>query len=149
MALRSVMKAVLLALVLAACGAEETSAQARCDLCGMRVDPSSGWRAGGRGSDGAELTFDAPKCMFRYHHQRGGVREPWVIEYYSQARRPAPELFYVLGSDVRSPMGRDLVPVHGRDEAERFARDHHGERVLAFDEVSAAIVEELFRPRAH
>ncbi len=53
----------------------------------------------------------------------------------------------MLGSDVQGPMGRDLVPVQGREAAERFARDHQG-RVLGFDEVTAAVVDELFRPRA-
>ena len=70
-----------------------------------------------------------------------------MTEYYSQERRSARTLFYVLGSDLEGPMGRDLVPVAGRDEAERFRREHHGERVLAFDEVTSDIVEDLFRPR--
>lgn len=137
--------------LLAACGTDEGTAQSptgRCDLCGMRVDPSSGWRSGGQGASG-ELRFDTPKCLFRYHHQRGGVRDAWVIEYYTQERRPARELFYVLGSDVQGPMGRDLVPIAGRDAADRFSRDHHGTRVLSFDEVTAAVIDELFRPRAH
>lgn len=137
---------VLLALVgmAAACSSEQDAA--RCEICGMRVDPRSGWRAGA--DRGAEpLTFDTPKCLFRYGHQRGDVDGAWVTEYYSQERRSARTLFYVLGSDLEGPMGRDLVPVAGRDEAERFRRDHHGARVLAFDEVTSDIVEDLFRPR--
>jgi copper chaperone NosL len=153
---RNVMKGLVgviafsaVAALFGACGDEDTAQPraARCDVCGMRIDPSSGWRAGGQTEALAEVRFDTPKCLFRYHHQRGGVREPWVIEYYTQERRPARELLYVLGSDVQGPMGRDLVPVQGREAAERFARDHQG-RVLGFDEVTAAVVDELFRPRA-
>jgi nitrous oxide reductase accessory protein NosL len=135
--------------VLAACGSESTAqtASSRCDLCGMRLDPSSGWRSGGRAQSGAEVRFDSPKCLFSYHHREGGVRDPWFIEYYSQERRAGRDLFFVLGSDVQGSMGRDLVPVQGREAAERFSREHHGARVIPFDDVSAAIVEDLFRPQ--
>lgn len=147
--LRALALALLFAvtLPLAACGTEgNAEAQQRCELCGMRIDPRSGWRAGGRSASG-EVLFDTPKCLFRYHLREGGVREPWAIEYYSQERRPARELFYVIGTDLTGPMGRDLVPVSGREAADRLMREHHGERVLAFGEVTAAIVDDLFRPR--
>lgn len=140
--------ALALSVALSGCGQESTAeAQQRCDLCGMRIDSRSGWRAGGRSASGEELRFDTPKCMFRQHHERGGVRDAWVIEYYSQERRPARDLFFVVGSDLEGPMGRDLVPVEGRENAERLMREHHGERVLAFAEVTEAIVDDLFRPR--
>lgn len=137
---------ILAVLLLAACGAD-AEAPARCDLCGMRVDASSGWRAGGTRADGAALSFDTPKCLFRYRHTRGAITEPWVIEYYTQARRPAAGLFYVIGTDLEGPMGRDLVPVAERDAAEQLLADHHGERVLTFDEIDAATVGTLFAPR--
>ena len=142
--------AALLSALALACGDDAGEAAAettRCDLCGMVVDPESGWRAGGASADGGELSFDTPKCLFRHHHERGPVSEPWVIEYDSQARRPADELFYVLGSDVEGPMGRDLVPLASRERAQGFLADHQGERVLAFDEVTADVAAELFRPR--
>ena len=91
----------LCAALLLACGggdggdeARAESQPSRCDLCGMRVDPDSGWRAGGElasaeAEGGRALTFDAPKCLFRHHHTRGAVSNAWVIEYYAQERRPA------------------------------------------------------------
>ena len=142
---------LLLGLLLTAigCGGEESSqgSRPRCGLCGMVVEPDSGWRSGGRDAEGTELSFDTPKCLLRQHRTRGPVTEPWVIEYYSQARRPADVLFYVIGSDVEGPMGRDLVPVEGRDRADGFREDHGGARVLSFEEVSGEVVDELFRPR--
>ena len=135
------------AAMLSACGSSEDAGPERCDLCGMIVDESSGWRAGGTAADGSTLVFDAPKCLMRYAHTRGEVRGGWVIEYYTQERRPARELFFVIGSDLESPMGRDLIPVDGREAAERFRTDHHGEAVLSYDAVSAQVVEGLFTPR--
>jgi copper chaperone NosL len=125
-------------------------AVARCAHCGMRVPADSSWRAGLTTAGGETLAFDAPKCMFRIlRGERGqGAREAWVIEYYSSQRRPASELFYVVGSDVESPMGRDLVPIEGRERAERFLRDHHGDGVLSAAEVTSEVIDGLFRPRA-
>lgn len=144
MRLTKIAFAALAALLITACGGE-SEAQDRCDLCGMRVGADSGWRAGGESAEGAPLAFDTPKCLFRRHHERGEVRDAWVIEYYSQQRRPARELFFVIGSDLEGPMGRDLVPVAGREAAERLMRDHHGQRVLAFDEVTREVTAALFR----
>jgi copper chaperone NosL len=144
---------IAIAIALLACtGGTDVSAQSssRCAHCGMRVDPASSWRAGLTAADGTELAFDAPKCMLRVLRSgtgRGaGARDPWVIEYYSAQRRRADDLFFVLGSDVRGPMGRDLVPIDGRERADRFARDHHAERVLALAEITTDVIDALFRP---
>ena len=140
--------AIVCLLLAAACDSGERAAAQteRCDLCGMVVPEESGWNAGGVGVDAQPLHFDTPKCLFRHVHTRGAVNEPWVTEYYAQERREADALFYVLGSDVRGPMGRDLVPIEGHDAAERFRSEHEGEAVLAYDAVTAAVAEALFTP---
>ncbi|AKF09618.1 nitrous oxide reductase accessory protein NosL [Sandaracinus amylolyticus] len=149
---RLVLTASMVLAVLAACASGDTGASAqaagRCAHCGMRVPADSTWRAGLTTASGEALLFDAPKCMFRILRGERGrdAREPWVIEYYASERRPASSLVYVLGSDVESPMGRDLVPIEGRERAERFQRDHHAQRVLTYDEVTSSVIDELFRP---
>ena len=131
--------------LLVACSSSDDGGARRCEICGMSIDPSSGWRAGASGASGP-LRFDTPKCLFRHSQQRGAVEEPWVTEYYSQERRSAAALFYVVGSDLEGPMGRDLVPVSGAAEAEGFASDHGGDRVLSYREVTPEVVAALFRP---
>lgn len=133
------------ALSIFGCSPAGSSDTPRCEICGMAIDADSGWRAGAVGASGP-LAFDTPKCLFRYTHRHGSVEGPWVTEYYSQERRPAARLFYVVGSDLEGPMGRDLVPVGGAPEAERFASDHHGTQVLAYGEVTPEVVADLFRP---
>lgn len=142
------------ALSLASCQSSEQHASAqpaagRCAHCGMRVTASDPWHASLVTSSGETLAFDAPKCMFRLLlGERGrGARSATVTEYYSGEARPAASLHYVLGSDILSPMGRDLVPIDGLERAERFARDHRGQRVLAYGDVTSAIIDELFTPR--
>lgn len=140
------MTLVLMTPALAACGGRE---QARCDTCGMIVSPDSGWRAGAHSASGDDLSFDSPKCLFRHALAHESITDAWVIEYYSQERRPAGDLLYVLGSDLESPMGRDLVPVEGREAADRIIEDHplpdhEGERILRHSEVDSAVIEALF-----
>jgi nitrous oxide reductase accessory protein NosL len=123
-------------------GAQE---RASCDWCGMYIDEENrAWHAGGRRPDGRPLRFDTPKCLFRYHHERGGVQSPWVTGYLTHEVRDARRMYFVLGTEVRGPMGRDLVPIEGRARAERFMRDRGGDRVLSFDEVTRAIAASLF-----
>lgn len=106
----------------------------------MLVMPDNGWRAGADG-----LAFDSPKCLFRHRHRHGELGSPWVIEYYSQERRDARTLLYVAGTDLESPMGRDLVPVDGQEAAERMRTDHGGDAILRYDDVASDLVERLFR----
>lgn len=147
----AIFSAISVLFLLSACNSQDgqasAQAAARCPNCGMRVQPDSAWRAGMTSAQGEALSFDAPKCMFRVlRGERGqGAREPWVIEYDSREQRPASSVVYVMGSDVEGPMGRDLVPIADRERAERFLRDHHGSRILTFDEVTTQVVDSLFR----
>ena len=114
----------------------------------MRVRPDSRWRAGIRGVEGQDLLFDCPKCLFRWLRQEPGrsahASRAWAIEYYSQRERPASALRYVLGSDLIGPMGHDLVPVEGEEASARLSEEHHGRRVLSFNEVDAQVIGGLF-----
>jgi nitrous oxide reductase accessory protein NosL len=51
--------------------------------------------------------------------------------------------WYVIGSDTLGPMGHELVPLKTQAEAEEFRKDHHGKRILRFDDVTPALLENL------
>lgn len=129
----------LLTLVLAsACG----DARPRCSACGMYADAAPRWAAGAENTQGEVVRFDAPRCLFQ-QKARGGLREAWVTEYYSQARRDAANVTYVVGSDLIGPMGKDFVPVDAAN-VDRFVREHGGRRI-AYASIDAAAVERLDR----
>lgn len=111
----------------------------------MRVASDSRFRAGAT-KDGRALAFDAPRCLFQYRAtpEGQGLRDPWVIEHYGPGDRqtPATAVRFVRGSDVRGPMGPDLVPV-AEESVERFRRDHGGSPALAFEQVTGEIVRGL------
>ena len=101
-------------------------------------------RATAATSAGAELAFDSPKCLFRYRsaHAEVDVASLRVREYYSQSEAPATGLVYVHGSDLRSPMGRDLVPLSDEEAAAAFRADHGGESVT-FEGITEALLAGL------
>jgi nitrous oxide reductase accessory protein NosL len=122
----------------------------RCAWCGMFADTSPAFRAGATAADGKPVHFDSPRCLMQWlASDRGrGAEAPWVTEYYGQRKAPAAFCWYVVGSDVIGPMGPDLIPLADELSARRFADEHGGRRVLRFDEIDAAALEESARPRA-
>jgi nitrous oxide reductase accessory protein NosL len=51
--------------------------------------------------------------------------------------------FFVIGSDVHGPMGRELIPFGKPTDAEEFRRDHKGKSVLRFSDVTPAVIKGL------
>jgi nitrous oxide reductase accessory protein NosL len=124
----------------------------RCPVCGMFVARYPDWIAEVRFADGGYAVFDGAKDLFkflaapgRYLPGRAGseVRAIWVTDYYAVRPVDGRAAHFVLGSDVLGPMGRELVPFACREEAEEFRRDHHGTRVLRFEEVTADVLAGL------
>lgn len=123
------------------------AADERCPVCGMYVAPYPEWIATAVLEDGSQLFFDGSKDMFRYYfHRRDAgyaeadqpIRALYATDYYSTQLMPVEDLFFVLGSDVYGPMGHELIPVAGREQAETFLSDHQGTRILRFSEVTPA-----------
>lgn len=123
-----------------------------CAVCGMLVARHPEWLAQVIYEDGSEAFFDGPKDLFeyllepeRYAPAKRGVEVTAVLvtSYYEGAATPARQAFYVVGSDVTGPMGAELVPHRSIEDAEEFARDHHGERIVRFDDVTRELLDEL------
>lgn len=115
--------------------------QDRCVVCGMFVAPYRDWVAVMEFRDGSRFYFDGPKdlfvCFFDLPTYRKGattadIAAVYVTEYYGTELVDAREVFFVTGSDVLGPMGKELVPVRGREAAETFRRDHQGEKLMVF-----------------
>lgn len=115
--------------------------QERCAVCGMYVAHFQNWVAVLEFRDGTRFYFDGPKDLFtcffdlsayRKNATPAEVAAVYVTEYYGTELTDAREVFFVTGSDVLGPMGKELVPVRGRDAAETFRRDHHGNKLMIF-----------------
>ncbi len=126
--------------------------RARCPVCGMFVARCPDWLAAAVFRDGSHELFDGPKDLFKFYLEveryapartRVDVRALYVTDYYSVRPVAAPSAFYVLGSDVFGPMGRELVPFEREADAREFQRDHRGREVVRFADVTAAMLRDL------
>ena len=115
----------------------------RCPVCGMPVQEYKSWIATVLFEDGTRTYFDGPKDLFRFLHSlekydrdADAIAEIWVTDYYTTQPTKAREALFVVGSDVMGPMGHELVALRSESEAETFVRDHGGDAILKFDDVS-------------
>jgi len=124
----------------------------KCPVCGMFVYKYPDWTAGIVFKDGHTVFFDGAKDMFKYYFDmgkyasgktRGQIREIRVTEYYDMRWLDARSAFFVTGSDVYGPMGRELIPLASGKDAETFRKDHHGRLILTFDRVTPAVIRNL------
>ncbi|OPY70861.1 MAG: NosL [Syntrophorhabdaceae bacterium PtaU1.Bin034] len=130
----------------------QPSSRDKCPVCGMFVAKYPDWTAVMLFRDKSRVFFDGAKDMFKYYldsrrygRSRNtsdvvGIR---VTDYYSLTPTDGREAFYVVGSDVYGPMGREPVPFKKRSDAEEFFKDHRGKRILRFNEVTQAFLKEL------
>jgi nitrous oxide reductase accessory protein NosL len=111
----------------------------------MLVDDAPRWIAGVVNETGKPQRFCSPRCMFAWLRSPRGQasRDPWVTEYYTQEQTPVEEVLFVAGSNVIGPMGESLVPVKGREEAERFRQDHHGTNTYSAAEITREVLREI------
>ena len=128
------------------------SAKDKCPVCGMFVAPFPNWVGRIAYKDGGRFYFDGPKDLFTYYfapekygsaRKRADIVDIHVTDYYSVSAIDGRKAFYVIGSDVRGPMGKELVPFAKKSDADGFLKDHHGKKVLSFDEITPATLKSL------
>ena len=128
------------------------SAKDKCPVCGMFVAPYPNWLGVVVYKDGGRSYFDGPKDLLTYYfapekygsaRTRADIADIYVTDYYSVSAIDGRKAFYVIGSDVRGPMGKELVPFAKKTDADGFLKDHHGKKVLSFDEITPATLKSL------
>ena len=124
----------------------------KCPVCGMFVKKYPDWTSQIIFKDGSYAVFDGAKDMFKYFlrfqefnptHAPTDIDSLYVMEYYSMHPIDGREAYYVVGSDVFGPMGRELIPFAMDEEAREFMKDHKGRAVLKFNEVTADTLKGL------
>jgi copper chaperone NosL len=124
----------------------------KCPVCGMFVAKYPDFIAVVTFSDGTRAFFDGVKDMMRCYFnpkkyypskKREDVARIHVTDYYSLDPVDGFKAFYVSGSDIYGPMGKELIPFEKEADAREFLRDHKGKSVLRFQDISADIVKRL------
>lgn len=118
-----------------------------CAVCGMYVANFPDWAAVVTFKDGGQAWFDGPKDLFNYlldlkryaaKRNAADITSIQVKDYYGLKPIDGRTAFYVIGGDVMGPMGKELVPFSSEAGARDFLKDHRGQRVLTFKEITSA-----------
>lgn len=124
----------------------------KCPVCGMFVARYPYWAGEVIFKDGTYAAFDGPKDLFKYlrdlkQYAAGkegrDIAAVYVTDYYSIRPIDGRSAFYVTGSDILGPMGRELVPFGREVDAREFLKDHKGRKVLRFGEVTGDELKSL------
>ncbi len=124
----------------------------KCPVCGMFVSKYPDFLSSMAFADGSHAFFDGPKDLFKCYldvqrylpsKKKADIGAVHVMDYYNRAVIDARTAYFVVGSDIRGPMGSELIPFRQNAEAREFLKDHHGTLVLRFDEVTPAILKEM------
>lgn len=124
----------------------------KCPVCGMFVAKYPDFAGQIRFRDGATLFFDGAKDLFKYYlslsapgskRKASDIVAIHVTNYYSLAPLDGRTAWYVSGSDVFGPMGKELIPLASAAEAKEFMTDHKGKKVLRFTDVTQGVVQDL------
>lgn len=133
-------------------GAPKPTAGDKCPVCGMFVAKYPDWTMVVLFKDGSHAFFDGAKDMFKYlsdmkrydpSKKTEDVEAIRVKDYYRLSWIDARKAWYVLGSDVFGPMGRELIPLEKEADAKEFMKDHQGKRILRFPDVTREVIKTL------
>jgi nitrous oxide reductase accessory protein NosL len=124
----------------------------KCPVCGMFVAKYPDWLAQVAFQDGTRVFFDGVKDLMKYYFavsqyspgkKAEDIQGLWVTDYYSLTPIDGREAYYVQGSDVYGPMGRELIPFRDEAAAREFLKDHQGKVMLRFHQITPEIIKSL------
>jgi copper chaperone NosL len=130
----------------------QATARDKCPVCGMFIAKYPDWSTLIVFKDGSRAFFDGSKDMFKYlfdlkkynpTKKTEDIEAIWVTDYYALSPISAKNTWYVMGSDVFGPMGRELIPLGKEAEAKEFLKDHRGKRILRFSDITAEVIKTL------
>jgi len=130
---------------------EEVDGSTRCSVCGMFVAKYDNWLSQIRLAGDTVMFFDGVKDMMVFYFQpekyskatSKDIQEIWVKDYYTLSWIDGRQAFFVIGSDVYGPMGKEFIPFASRDAAQSFLQDHKGQKILVFDDITDDLVQSM------
>lgn len=128
------------------------SAKDKCAVCGMFVAKYKNFVAEIVFKDGSYAAFDGAKDMFKYYFNMNKYNASkkvsdidmiYVTDYYSTGFIDGRAAYYVAGSNVYGPMGKEFICFQKEAEAREFMVDHSGTALLKFSEITPEIIKTL------
>jgi copper chaperone NosL len=128
------------------------AARDKCPVCGMFVAKYPDWVMVVLFRDGSRVFFDGAKDMIKYlldikrydpARRTEDIQAVLVKDYYNLSPIDARKAWYVIGSDIYGPMGRELIPLEKEADAREFLNDHKGTKILKFSEINREVLKTL------
>lgn len=128
--------------------------ESSCVVRKIKVYQEPKWASKIELTNGKKLFFCSAKSMLEFYQHPGkwfdiGVKSEadfkdiLVTDFETLKPINAKGAFFVYGSNVTSPAGDDLVPFGTYEAAKNWAAAHNGKRVLAFNQISDALIRLL------
>ncbi len=119
----------------------------KCPVCGMFVYKYPKWITQIVYRDKNRLSFDGVKDMMKFYFDRtkygkyetltkDNISQILVRDYYSQKVIDGKSAYFVIGSDIKGPMGDELIPFEKESSAKSFLKDHNGKQIIKFSKIS-------------
>lgn len=118
----------------------------RCSVCGMYPVRYPEFRSQLTTSNGQQLHFCSSQCLINfkanpkeYVKNAGKIKSIWVTVYPDGGSEYAMGLYYLVGSSLMGPMGREALPYRNKSEALESAKKNGG-KVVRFKDLHPALL---------
>ena len=115
-----------------------------CPVSGLYPAQHPEWLAVVKTIEGTRYHLASSKSMFKFVQDPArfdgntgpeGTFTMMVTDYNSHGGENADECWYVVGSSVEGPSGRDYVPFRTLGDAQQFSREHEGGDILKYSQI--------------
>jgi nitrous oxide reductase accessory protein NosL len=129
----------------------EVKKDEKCPVCGMFIYKYPKWITQIFFID-THLSFDGVKDMLKFYfnpkqwnkkYENIKIENIKVSDYYSTKAIDGKLAYYVLGSNIYGPMGKELIPFEKYEDAKEFMYDHKGEKIYKFSDLDRTILDKL------
>jgi copper chaperone NosL len=127
---------------------QEPTEKDACTVCGMPPANHPKHNCQILAMDDSTLHFCSTQCMVNFNtDQSKYVKAPiktkmsWVTLYSDGMYESAVGSYYVVGSQVNGPMGKEAIPFKFKNNAEEFVRVNGG-KIVSFQQLSPALIME-------
>lgn len=129
----------------------------KCPVCGMFIYKYPRWAAQiyyKVENKEYHYSFDGVKDLMKFYFDPNAwgnyknskeeyISNILVTDYYSQKAIDGKKAFYVINSDIYGPMGHELIPFANMYEAKIFIKDHKGNSIINFKDISLEMIKKL------
>lgn len=125
----------------------------KCPVCGMFVYKYPKWAARMNYTEnGKQIShaFDGVKDLLKFYYNpskwgnytkhKDSELNILVSDYYTGEAIDGKKAFYVLGSDIYGPMGKEFIPFKTFKSAQTFMKDHKGLQIVEFSKIEEVLV---------